>query len=68
MRLELTGFQRREMRPDAPLPRCPAGGKVRFPSEAQVREARGHKSARLRIYRCPHCRGWHLTKGIGAFD
>jgi hypothetical protein len=46
------------------LERCPSHGKVCFPSEREARRARSHKSARLRIYRCPDCDSWHLTKGI----
>ena len=57
-------------------PRCPITGKVRLGERkdarlvlefirrcAQTDAGRGVVSRRreCRFYRCPHCRGWHLT-------
>lgn len=42
--------------------RCETSGKVVFVSEDAARAALRTKSARLRVYRCESCGGWHMTK------
>lgn len=50
------------------LPHCKRSGKVRYRDRRQAVDALqviqaqrpdGHHECR--VYRCPHCRGWHLT-------
>lgn len=44
-------------------PICTRTGKRCFSSVHDARKAmRATMSARLRAYRCDHCRMWHLTK------
>lgn len=43
---------------------CWKNGKRRFSSEAAARGARARSrtiAARIRIYRCQHCQGYHFT-------
>jgi hypothetical protein len=54
------------MKPPPPPtpPRCPACGKLSFPTrKAAIRKASRMRPGygRLRPYRCPLCRAWHLT-------
>jgi hypothetical protein len=57
-------------------PRCPATGKVRFgehkdatqalrqarqAAQSAARQVLPSRRREARSYRCPHCRGWHLT-------
>lgn len=46
-----------------PTPYSLCGRKYRYPNEAAAKAIRKRKSARLRVYACPRCGGWHLTKG-----
>ncbi len=44
--------------------RCSHGPKVRFRSPAKARQAmrkHRHSPEKLYVYRCPNCRGWHIT-------
>jgi hypothetical protein len=43
---------------------CPVTGKHCHTSKEQARKKMGRLSARLRIYQCPHCNYWHLTKSV----
>lgn len=52
------------------LPRCRKTGKVGFPSKDQA-EARAvfvvgfmQREKALRVYRCPDCHQWHMTKRV----
>lgn len=50
----------------ASLPKCEQSGKFKYPSElAAIRRAIRSSAKRgtpLRVYRCPACRSFHLTK------
>lgn len=53
--------------PRDPLPRCTASGKVGFRKrEALARknwlQKHGRGKDRLRVYQCPQCGLWHLSK------
>ena len=41
--------------------KCKKAGKVVYESEKQARKHMRNRSADLRTYPCPHCRGWHLS-------
>ena len=51
------------------LPRtCPVSGKRIYTSEREAKSTAAHRMSdkethptQLRIYRCLHCNGWHLT-------
>lgn len=47
---------------DEARPVCADTGKRCYPSERAARAAMRKLSARLRAYRCPHCKKIHLTK------
>jgi len=38
-----------------------SSGKSQYISREQANHARRHLPARLRVYRCPECRHWHLA-------
>jgi hypothetical protein len=48
----------------APVP-CPATRKLGYLTRAAAKRAldscRGRARLERRVYRCPHCRQWHLT-------
>jgi hypothetical protein len=52
-----------------PAPRNPrrvaqttcSSGKAQYASEREARRAMRHLPSRLRTYRCPLCRSWHLS-------
>ena len=47
-----------------PETRCTHGSKIRFRSQAKARQAalqHRHNTARLYVYECPNCGGWHIT-------
>lgn len=48
--------------------RCLESGKVIFQSESEARGSMAgkgrRKGARLRVYECPACYGWHLTSAM----
>lgn len=47
------------------LPKCKVSGKRRFTSEKRARKARARSTHdRLRVYQCPYCQDWHLTKAV----
>lgn len=52
---------------------CPATGKMQFSKKhaqgavnfrqgKRINRERGKSADKLRIYHCPHCNYWHLTK------
>lgn len=45
--------------------RCPASGKRGYPTKQVARsraaQTQSGKDVKLRIYRCPYCRNWHMT-------
>lgn len=45
-----------------PAEHCPATGKRKYASIADVKRAMRGLRASLRHYRCPFCRGLHLSK------
>jgi len=47
-----------------PEQRCSHGPKIRFRSQAKARQAmlkHRHSPAKLHVYKCPNCDGWHIT-------
>lgn len=47
------------------LPKCKVSGKRRFTSEKRAKKARTRSTHdRLRVYQCPYCRDWHLTRAV----
>jgi hypothetical protein len=48
---------------------CASKRRYESPQEAQKnsKAARRKRDARLRVYRCPHCAGWHLTKKLDEY-
>jgi len=47
------------------LPKCTASGKRRFTSEKRARKVRARSTHdRLRVYQCPFCMDWHLTRAV----
>ena len=57
------------MRGDKLWADCESKQRYDSPTEAekQVKVARRKRDQRLRVYRCPHCMGWHLTKKLDEF-
>ena len=48
-------------------------GKKRFKDRAQAKRSVGNikrnTTDQMRYYRCPHCKGWHLSsKNYGDYD
>jgi hypothetical protein len=45
---------------------CPATGKVKYEKKGTAknyaRESSKRSGTMIRVYRCPHCRSWHLTQ------
>lgn len=45
--------------------RCWPHGKIRYRDSKDAKKARRDRESKgapnLRVYRCPHCGGWHLT-------
>jgi hypothetical protein len=57
------------MNPTPSQPEC--GGKKRY-SKKEAQKAKRFVGKRIRkdmrIYLCPHCHGYHLTKRYGKYD
>jgi hypothetical protein len=63
--------RRRTPKPDRPKDVCRAsGGKLTYPrrkqalsamNETRARDPRGNGELPVAVYRCPWCRGWHMT-------
>ncbi len=43
------------------MKRCKVTGKVRYESERRARRCMANASNRIRVYRCVHCDGLHVT-------
>lgn len=55
--------------PDKTWADCSSKRRYLSPQEAEknAKVARRKRNERLRVYRCPHCAGWHLTKKLSRF-
>jgi hypothetical protein len=42
-------------------PLGPCDGKTRFAGRDQTRPAQRTTKIPTRVYKCPHCRGWHIS-------
>ena len=56
-------------KPDKKWADCDSKRRYVTPQEAErsAKTARRKRDEKLRVYRCPHCQGWHLTKKICRF-
>jgi DNA-directed RNA polymerase subunit RPC12/RpoP len=55
--------------PDKTWADCGSKRRYKTPAEAerQSKVARQKRDEKLRVYRCPHCAGWHLTSKLSRF-
>lgn len=46
--------------------RCPESGKTKFPTRKHALSTANYeakrKGIRFYVYKCPHCRDWHMTR------